>query len=556
MISYRKLARAALFIVAAAFFNAAAWAADPAWLWAKQADVSTASSTATASTVTADPAGNIYVAGTFQGTAKFGAYSLTSAGGYADVFVAKYDSGGNSLWALAVGGSCQVGGIAADATRVYLTGSCVHGASFGGHPLPASPSYNGSVYVATIDPAGSFTRVLASGGSGDMNGTAIAIDSEGSILVTGSYTNTPTLLGTTLTGSGGAFVFKVNNATDTLAWIKSSDGSANAVTADSAGNVYIAGSFARGTAVFGGTTLTVGLPYGNTIPFVAKLDKSGNWLWAKGMPSRSYDMSNGVAADAAGNIYVTGRFVAQITFDATTLTATAMNAYTAFIAKLDPSGNFLWTRQAGAATQYVYGKAVTINTDGNPVMSGAYCGTATFGSLSLTPKYKCDAFVTELGASSGDYLWAKSAGGNSGNESADALALAPGGNLIVAGNFEDNISFNTTLLSVNRPTDYWVNDMFLATLGQGTALPAAPAMSVGVSGQTVTISWSPVANADSYTLYYAPYPAATSVGSADMGTAKNLSLTLPSGSAFYVAVKANNSGGASDFSNIGYFIVP
>lgn len=46
------------------------------------------------------------------------------------------------------------------------------------------------------------------------------------------------------------------------------------------------------------------------------------------------------------------------------------------------------------------------------------------------------------------------------------------------------------------------------------------------------------------------------LGSADMGTAKNLSLTLPSGSAFYVAVKANNSGGASDFSNIGYFIVP
>jgi hypothetical protein len=540
----------------AAFFNTGALAADPAWLWAKQADVSTASSTATASSVTTDPAGNIYVAGTFQGTAKFGAYTLTSAGGYADVFVAKYDSGGTPLWALAAGGPCSVGGLAANATRVYLTGSCVHGASFGGHTLPASPTYDGSVFLATLDPAGSFSRVLASGGSGDMNGVAVTIDAEGNVLVAGSFTRTPSLLGTSLTGEGGTFVFKVNSATDTLAWIKSGSGSANAVAADSTGNVYIAGVFPRGTATFGTTTLTVALPYGSSIPFAAKLDKNGNWLWAKSMPGRSFDTANGLAADAAGNVYVVGRFVAEAIFGTTILTATAMNAYTAYIAKLDPSGSFLWARQAGAATQHVYGKSVAINSNGNPVMAGSYCGATTFGSLSLTPQYKCDAFVTELGASSGDYLWAKTAGGNSGNESADAMAATPSGRLIVAGNFEDNITFNTTLLSVNRPTDYWVNDMFVATLGQGTAAPAAPAMTVNVTGQTVTASWSQVANADSYTLFYAPYPAATPIGSIEMGATNHISVTLPSGAAYYLAVKASNAGGASEYSNIGYFIVP
>jgi hypothetical protein len=48
--------------------------------------------------VAADASGNVYVTGGFSGTAQFGTTNLTS-GGTIDVYLAKYDSAGNFLWA-------------------------------------------------------------------------------------------------------------------------------------------------------------------------------------------------------------------------------------------------------------------------------------------------------------------------------------------------------------------------------------------------------------------------------------------------------------------------
>src|SRR5512136_3167261 len=49
-----------------------------------------------------DASGNAYLAGRFQGTATFGSNTLVSAGP-ADMFVSKYDSEGQALWARRIG---------------------------------------------------------------------------------------------------------------------------------------------------------------------------------------------------------------------------------------------------------------------------------------------------------------------------------------------------------------------------------------------------------------------------------------------------------------------
>ena len=46
--------------------------------------------------------------------------------------------------------------------------------------------------------------------------------------------------------------------------------------------------------------------------------------------------------------------------------------------------------------------------------------------------------------------------------------------------------------------------LFLAA--QAWAVPAAPVMSYDVGGTNISISWTEVPSALSYTLYYAPYP--------------------------------------------------
>src|SRR5690349_63412 len=76
-----------------------------------------------------DKTGNIYIAGSFQGTnADFdpgpGVYPLNSAGSK-DCFVAKYDASGKLLWAFRIGGSNtdEINDIALDGIgNLYITG--------------------------------------------------------------------------------------------------------------------------------------------------------------------------------------------------------------------------------------------------------------------------------------------------------------------------------------------------------------------------------------------------------------------------------------------------
>ncbi len=86
----------------------------------------------------------------------------------------------------------------------------------------------------------------------------------------------------------------------------------------------------------------------------------------------------------------------------------------------------------------------------------------------------------------------------------------------------------------------------------------APTLSVEVDVNIVNLSWTSVTDAEGYRLYYAPYPftGSDTIDHIDMGNQTSVSFELPRGSAFYVAIKAYNKQGESDFSNIEYFIIP
>src|SRR6266481_5611748 len=64
-----------------------------------------------ASAVAVDASGNVLVTGYFTGTSSIGTTNLVSSGSE-DIFVAKYDSGGNFLWARQAGGSGDDYGLA------------------------------------------------------------------------------------------------------------------------------------------------------------------------------------------------------------------------------------------------------------------------------------------------------------------------------------------------------------------------------------------------------------------------------------------------------------
>ncbi len=88
-------------------------------------------------------------------------------------------------------------------------------------------------------------------------------------------------------------------------------------------------------------------------------------------------------------------------------------------------------------------------------------------------------------------------------------------------------------------------------------IPQAPALTGSASGIQISLSWTPVDDADGYTLFFLPYTGAdtndidpSTFESADMGALTQLSADLWEDAKFYVAIKAYNASGTSDFSNI------
>jgi hypothetical protein len=85
--------------------------------------------------------------------------------------------------------------------------------------------------------------------------------------------------------------------------------------------------------------------------------------------------------------------------------------------------------------------------------------------------------------------------------------------------------------------------------------PATPELMVNVEGNIVDLTWTRVDDANGYTLFYAPYPNADYIRQINMLCNTALSAVLNTGSAWYVAVKAYNCAGFSDYSNICHFVV-
>jgi hypothetical protein len=360
------------------------------------------------------------------------------------------------LWATKAGGMggdlCQ--GIAVDASgNSYVTGGFEGTAIFGSTTLESGGSQD--IFVAKLDNRGNWLWAKKAGGTDSDYGYGIAVDASGNSYVTGYfYSATATFGSTTLTNNGFAniFIAKLDSSGNWL-WAKNAGysgcgTSGNGIAVDASGNIYVTGDFS-GSATFGSITLTSN---GDSDIFIAKLDSSGNWLWAKNAGGTDYDYGQGIAVDASGNSYVTGYFESTTaTFGSTTLTSSGFSDI--FVAKLDSSGNWLWIKNAGG-TDYYEGCGIAVDTSGNSYVIGWFEGSATFGSATLTSNGDDDIFVTKLD-SSGNWLWAKKAGGTDYYEGC-GIAVDASGNSYITGFFSDSATFGSTTLTSNGYCDIFI----------------------------------------------------------------------------------------------------
>ena len=318
--------------------------------------------------VALDRAGNAYVAGRTMGTLP----GQQTAGGW-DGYLRKYDPAGNEVWTRQFGSG---GGEALSGVVVHAGSVTVAGTTRG--KLPGQPGAGEhDAFLRRYDTDGNELWTRQFGSPQDDFAVAVTVGPEGEALVTGC---------TNEGGAGtpnGLDVFLRRYSPDgVLQWDRQfgspSDDYGLAVSADPAGNVYVAGSTSG--------TLPGGVSSGLDDAFVRKFDFRGAVVWLRQFGTPGMDDAEGIAVNPAGNISLAGRL------NGTVPPQRPNGGPDIYAAEIDPAGKQLWLQQFGS-DQPDYALGLALDQAG-----GFYLTGGTLGALpGQSPNRERDAFVARLG---------------------------------------------------------------------------------------------------------------------------------------------------------------
>lgn len=384
-----------------------AFAQTEEWLWAIKNHANNES-------ISFDNSGNSFYTGAFQGTSNFGTHQISSSGN-TDIYIAKLDPNGNWLWARRAGGSGWDRGFGIstdDSGNCYVTGYFSGTVSFGSVTLSSNSSFN--IFIAKLDTNGNWMWAVTTSGTGYCSGAAISIDSYGNSAVLGHFYGAVDFgthqINNYDLGHNGLFVAKIDPDGEWVWAIQAviyGSITGTSICSGIDGSTHITGDF-YGSATFGSGSLHHNGSEADL--FIAKIDSSGNWIWASKASGNVYKTySECIATDNLGNCYVVGNFRHTVNFGNTVLVSDQTYSIDAFVAKMDTSGNWLWAKKAGGQFDD-YGNGVMIGDNNNCYITGSFTNGGLFGSSYLTSNGNADIFLAKLSAS-GEWISAVGIGG-------------------------------------------------------------------------------------------------------------------------------------------------
>ncbi len=253
-------------------------------------------------------------------------------------------------------------------------------------------------------------------------------------------------------GFGNDVIVKLDAATGAVEWVRTFNGSKHteSIAVDQEGNILLSGTFSFDMTL-GATTL---VEKGNDDFFLAKLDPSGNVLWAQRGGGDDIEYLAMVGVDAQNNIYLTSESHSlDIDFNDADLLQTAEGDGNILLAKFSPAGNLIWAKIHGRVDDSndeagCFPGGFAVDPAGNTYLSGFSSRTANIGATSLASPYSLNQFYAKFNPN-GNALWAnvvktRRFGLNFGELDVDAA-----GNLYVGAQFRDTIFFgNTKIVAV------------------------------------------------------------------------------------------------------------
>jgi hypothetical protein len=180
-------------------------------------------------------------------------------------------------------------------------------------------------------------------------------------------------------------------------------------------NVYICGEF-EGALTMGNFLLD---SFGVTSGFLAKLDSTLNFVWAKKLETQNFSSVSEISLLEEGYFYATGVFNTGVNLGPLTINGPGIPD--SFIGKfLTENGTCVWGKNLAKDSSTSFGEpSITTDINGHILITGGFNGTIEIESQSISSfPGTTDIFVMKL-LSTGKLVWVKMCGGASGNESFD-----------------------------------------------------------------------------------------------------------------------------------------
>ena len=382
-----------------------------------------------ARSVAVDSSDNVYVVGDFNGRVNLGG-GVIESGGFDqdvrkdDIFLSKYDANGNHLWSQHWGDTSnqtatQV--MVDDEDNVILLGRPYGTINFGGATLDNVGEDD--IVVAKFDSAGIHLWSRMFGGVGGDRAERMVLDSAGNIWISGTFTESADF------GNGP---YETTGNRDIVILKLSKDDGAVLVSL-SAGGGHIEGE--------GAGQIKVGDNYGF-----------------------------GIGVDADDNVYITGYFSEsmEITQDGPTLTSAG--GLDIFVAKLNADGDHQWSKRFGGPEDDFANDLVVDKARGHVFLTGFFASaTIDFsdGAVITAPLVNAgefDIFTAKLNTD-GDYVDSASFGdsanqrdfGTFDKNSWTSLDIDSDGNIYLAGPLVGEAVFGATrVVSPNEKMNAFV----------------------------------------------------------------------------------------------------
>lgn len=339
--------------------------------------------------VAVDPSGNIIMAGHFVNSITLGATTF-SANGIQQIFCVKYNRTGGVIWAKKIEAtnysSIEAISIGTDGS-IYLAGMFTLTLDLGGVFIQGGSRLN--IFLAKLDNNGNaiWGKNINSDSDGGVTFRSLQLDKQNNPIITGYFgagnlyladSGTPLTSGPSFTG----FVAKYNYS-GSFAWCKALAGSwqstCMSTTADSDGNIYLAGYFSGSISFPGGSTINS--VNGSDI-FIVKYQSDGTFVWVKHEGSMASEYANYICF-ANGKLLVVGVTDNGTTIGSFNLPSQLSNTLETFYASLNVADQ-TWN-WAFKADGYTYATNAVMHNDNEFYMLGLFTNhqITNFGNKSV-----------------------------------------------------------------------------------------------------------------------------------------------------------------------------